>query len=115
LAPGCSVRGFRQSYLQQETLPVMTLGSVLGQMSYQIDLFGRIRRGVEAARADEEGAHATLEAARTSLAAQVAYAYLAQCASAEALELAEANLMCSAARWKVRASCWKRARSRWPK
>jgi outer membrane protein TolC len=81
-----------QSYLQQETLPVMTLGSVLGQMSYQIDLFGRIRRGVEAARADEEGAHATLEAARTSLAAQVAYAYLAQCASAEALELAEANL-----------------------
>ena len=48
--------------------------------SYEIDLFGRLRRGVEAAHADEEAAKAALDYARVAIAAQTATAYAEACA-----------------------------------
>jgi NodT family efflux transporter outer membrane factor (OMF) lipoprotein len=76
-----------ESYLKEETLPVFNLGSASATMSYQVDLFGRIRRSVEAAKADEEASEATLGAVGVTVAAQVARAYVAQCSAAEALGL----------------------------
>ncbi|HWS75687.1 MAG TPA: efflux transporter outer membrane subunit [Quisquiliibacterium sp.] len=44
--------------------------------SWEVDLFGRLRRGVEAAQADLEATAATLGSAQVSLAAEVALAYI---------------------------------------
>jgi hypothetical protein len=61
-----------QSYLQDEQLPVADIGDVGAEMNYQIDLFGRIRRQIEAARADEEALAATQDAVKVTVAADVA-------------------------------------------
>lgn len=57
--------------------------------SYEIDLFGRLRRGVEAARADEEAAKAALDYARVAVAAQTATAYAEACAYGAAVSAAQ--------------------------
>jgi multidrug efflux system outer membrane protein len=46
-------------------------------VSYELDLFGRLRSGVEAARAELEASEASREAVRLALAAQVAKSYYA--------------------------------------
>ncbi|GGY14710.1 efflux transporter outer membrane subunit [Massilia dura] len=48
-------------------------------VSYQLDLFGKIRRGVEAAGADREAAEAALDLARVTVAADTARAYVDAC------------------------------------
>lgn len=58
-------------------------------LSYQVDLFGQIRRGIEAAEANSEAAQAAVDLARVNVAAQTARAY-AQVCSAN-LELASAR------------------------
>jgi len=78
-----------ESYLLSDSLPVMNLGEGMGGVSYQIDLFGQIRRSVEAARADESASEATLGVVKVTLAAEVARAYLTQCAAAEAIDIGE--------------------------
>ena len=70
-----------QSYLQDEQLPVADIGDVGAEMNYQIDLFGRIRRQIEAARADEEALAATQDAVKVTVAADVARAYVGVCAA----------------------------------
>lgn len=72
-----------QSYLQSETLPVMNLGAAGGSMSYQFDLFGRLRRGAEAARADEQSVGALADAVKVTLAAEVAKSYVEVCGAQE--------------------------------
>jgi NodT family efflux transporter outer membrane factor (OMF) lipoprotein len=67
----------------------MNLGEGMGGVSYQIDLFGQIRRSVEAARADESASEATVGVVKVTLAAEVARAYLTQCAAAEAIDIGE--------------------------
>ncbi len=47
--------------------------------SYEVDLFGRVSRSVEAARADFAAAQADLEAARVSIAAETARTYASAC------------------------------------
>jgi multidrug efflux system outer membrane protein len=46
-------------------------------LSYELDLFGRLRSGVEAARAELEASEAARDAVRLALAAQVARSYFA--------------------------------------
>ena len=48
-------------------------------ISYDLDLFGGIRRGVEAARADDEAALAARDLVRVNVAAQTAQAYADAC------------------------------------
>jgi NodT family efflux transporter outer membrane factor (OMF) lipoprotein len=48
-------------------------------ISYDLDLFGGIRRGVEAARADDEAAVAARDLVRVNVAAQTAQAYADAC------------------------------------
>ncbi len=59
--------------------------------SYEVDLFGRLRRGVEAARADAEAAKAALDHARVAVAAQTATAYAEACAYGAALAAAQTS------------------------
>lgn len=47
--------------------------------SYEIDLFGRVARSVEAGRADADAAQAGLDAARVSIAAETARTYASAC------------------------------------
>ncbi|GAA0732101.1 efflux transporter outer membrane subunit [Sphingomonas japonica] len=54
--------------------------------SYELDLFGRVGRSIEAANADTASAAAQLDAARTSVAAETARAYAQVCSnSAQAI------------------------------
>ncbi len=58
-------------------------------ISYEVDLFGRISRGVEAARGDVAAAEADGEAVRVIVAADTARAYADAVSSAERLAVAE--------------------------
>ena len=60
--------------------------------AYQVDLFGRVRRTIEAARADAEGAAATVDAVRVTVAAQTAGAYADACGYGEQLAVARHSL-----------------------
>jgi outer membrane protein, multidrug efflux system len=56
--------------------------------SYEVDLFGRVRRSIEAARADAEGAVAVRDTVRVSVAAETVRAYAQVCALGEQLAVA---------------------------
>ncbi len=61
-------------------------------MNYEVDLFGRVRRSIEAARADTQSVEAARDAVRITVASDVARAYLDGCAYAEELAVAQRNL-----------------------
>ncbi|MDX9999154.1 MAG: efflux transporter outer membrane subunit [Phenylobacterium sp.] len=58
-----------------------TVASAGVDMAYEFDLFGRISRAVEAARADAGAAEAVLDAVRLTVAAETARAYADVCAA----------------------------------
>lgn len=60
--------------------------------SWELDLFGRLRRGAEAANADLEASAATLGSARVTLAAEVALTYIDLRALQARLDVAQRNL-----------------------
>ena len=76
-----------ESYLLTEPLPAANLGNVGIEMSYQVDLFGRIRRSIEAAHADAQAVEATRDAVQVTVAAEVARAYIGLCSANEGLDL----------------------------
>ena len=81
-----------ESFLLTEPLPVANLGNAGVQIAYQVDLFGRIRRTIEAAHAGEEAVAAQRDAVRVTVAAEVARAYVGACAAGEELGLAREAL-----------------------
>jgi len=81
-----------ESLLQTEPLPVFNLAEGGISVSYQLDLFGKLRRGIEAARDDAEAAQAAGDLARISIAAQVAGAYVEICHSNHELAVARHTL-----------------------
>lgn len=56
--------------------------------SYEVDLFGRVSRTIEAARADAAAAQAALDAARVSVAAETARTYAQACGYAARAQVA---------------------------
>lgn len=62
------------------------------QISYQLDLFGRVRRSVEAARADAAAQVYARDAVMVSLAAGVTDAYVSACTAAEAIEVVRTSI-----------------------
>jgi len=58
-------------------------------VSYEVDLFGRASRGVEAARGDLGAAEADADAVRVAIAAETARAYFDAASAAERLSVAE--------------------------
>ena len=76
--------------------------------AWEIDLFGRIRRGIEAAGADAEGVYFDREALRVAIAAEVATNYIQARLAQERLALARDTLAIAddnlqIARWRVEA------------
>ena len=71
---------------------VQTFGFDLFQsgfdVSYELDLFGGVTRAIEAGRGDVEAAAAQLDAARVSIAAETARAYVTACSNAAQLAVA---------------------------
>jgi len=60
--------------------------------AYQVDLFGRIRRGVEAAKANAQAVQAAENAVRVTVAAETAGAYANACAYGEEAQVARRSL-----------------------
>jgi NodT family efflux transporter outer membrane factor (OMF) lipoprotein len=74
------------------TPPATALYSVGLDASYEVDLFGRIRRTVQAAKADYEAQKATEDATRISVAGETTRAYVNACAYAQELSVARQSL-----------------------
>ena len=60
--------------------------------SYQVDLFGRIRRGIQAARANAEATQAAEDVVRVTVAGQTASAYADVCGFGEQIDVARRSL-----------------------
>jgi NodT family efflux transporter outer membrane factor (OMF) lipoprotein len=61
-------------------------------VSYELDLFGRVRRSIEASRADAQAAAAARDALRITVAAETARAYAEVCSLGEQLAVARRSL-----------------------
>ena len=61
-------------------------------IGYQLDLFGRIRRAVEASRADVEAVQAAFDTTRITVAAETARAYADACSTGRRLEVARRSV-----------------------
>jgi NodT family efflux transporter outer membrane factor (OMF) lipoprotein len=61
-------------------------------VSYELDLFGRVRRSIEASRADAQTAAAARDALKVTIAAETARAYADVCALGEQLSVARHSL-----------------------
>lgn len=62
------------------------------QISYQVDLFGRVRRSIQAARADAAAQAYARDAVMVSLAASVTDAYVSACTASEAVEVVRSSI-----------------------
>ncbi|MGN4078154.1 TolC family protein, partial [Burkholderia gladioli] len=81
-----------EQYLLTEKLPVVNEGAFNINVSYEFDLFGKLKRGVEAARADTDAVKAAGDLARITVVADVVRAYVESCSAAEELEIAKQSL-----------------------
>jgi NodT family efflux transporter outer membrane factor (OMF) lipoprotein len=81
-----------EQYLLFSKVPVVNEGDLGLKISYEVDLFGKLRRGVEAARADDDAAVAAAELARITVVADVVQAYVESCAAADELAIAQESL-----------------------
>ncbi len=81
-----------ESFLQEHELPPINLADGKFAVSYQFDLFGKLKRAAEAARADEQATAAAMDLARVSLVAQVAGSYVEICHANHELHVAEHSL-----------------------
>jgi NodT family efflux transporter outer membrane factor (OMF) lipoprotein len=61
-------------------------------VSYELDLFGRVRRSIQASRADAQAAAAARDALRVTIAAETTRAYAGVCALGEQLTVARHSL-----------------------
>jgi len=81
-----------ESYLQENKLPVYNLGSGALKASYEFDLFGKIRRGAEAAQDDAAATEAAVDLARITVVAEIARSYMETCHAGHEIEIAERTL-----------------------
>jgi NodT family efflux transporter outer membrane factor (OMF) lipoprotein len=81
-----------QQYLDPNNVPFYGIYDINLAASYEVDLFGRIRRAVEAANADDEAVEAARDWVRVSVAADVVQAYVEVCADGDELATARASL-----------------------
>jgi len=81
-----------EQYLLTAPVPSTGLYDMGISISYQIDLFGQIRRGIEAAKADAEAARASSDVARITVAADTVKAFVAACSAGHELKVARLSL-----------------------
>ncbi len=90
-APGYG-RTSAASLAQKSALPDGVRHDVAAGVSYQVDLFGKIARAVEAAGADKQAAQAAYDLTRVVVAANVARAYVQTCSANEQLQVASHSI-----------------------
>ena len=81
-----------EQYLSPRMVPTSVLYDLGLTASYEVDLFGRIRRGIEAAHAQDEAAVAARDLVRVTVAAAVTGAYTDYCSAGEELASARRTL-----------------------
>lgn len=81
-----------EQYLLFSQVPVAYLGDLGINVSYEVDLFGKLKRGVEAASADTEAVKAAGDLARITVVSDVVRAYVESCSAAEELAIAQQSL-----------------------
>ena len=82
-----------EAYLLPEQLPVANEGELMIEASYQIDLWGQLKRGEEAAEANLQAVEAARDVARVSVVAQTVQAYLQLCHAQAGKTVAERSLL----------------------
>lgn len=80
-AVGRRAREAGEAYLLPETIPVINEGNVGIRLAYQIDLFGQLKRGEEAAHANVEAEAAAQDLARVAVVGETVQAYVQTCAA----------------------------------
>lgn len=75
-----------EQYLQTQIIEPTGLFDLGISASYELDLFGGIRRGIEAASAEDEAVEAARDLVRVTVAAQVASAYVELCSAGAQLQ-----------------------------
>ena len=81
-----------EEYLQPRSPPAGGLYDTSLGVSYQVDLFGQIKRGIEAAKADADTAQAAYDVARMTIAAETVRAFVDACAAGHELTVARHSL-----------------------
>ena len=81
-----------EGYLHSGTLAPTGLYDTGLSVSYEVDFFGRLRRVIEAAKADGEAVKAAYDLTRITVAAQTAHAYAVVCNTGEQLAVARRSL-----------------------
>lgn len=76
-----------QSMLLTEALPVANLGDEGIQVAYELDLFGKLKRGEEAAAANTEAVLAARDLARITVTAETVRSYLQICSANHAYQV----------------------------
>jgi len=89
---GASSTSGEQNFVQQGFSFEDTVYDVGFDVAYQVDLFGRVRRAVQAARADADAAEAVYHATQITVAAETARAWARACATRLELDAAERSL-----------------------
>jgi NodT family efflux transporter outer membrane factor (OMF) lipoprotein len=82
-----------EAYLHAGPLAPLGLHDIGVSVSYELDLFGRLRRGVEAASAEDEAVRAAYELTKVIVAADTARAYADVCSAGEQLAVTQRSLM----------------------
>jgi multidrug efflux system outer membrane protein len=81
-----------ESYLHAGPVPAAGAYNTGVSVSYELDLFGRLRRGVEAATADDDAVRAAYDLTKITVAAETARAYADACNSGEQLAVTQHSL-----------------------
>jgi len=81
-----------ESYLQTTKIPVANSAALSLSTSYQFDLWGTLKRGVEASQANADAAQAAADTARITLVAEVVRSYTQICAANEERNIAQRSL-----------------------
>ncbi|WP_440217131.1 efflux transporter outer membrane subunit [Chromobacterium piscinae] len=81
-----------EAYLIEKKLPVANVGDGGLKIGYEIDLFGKLARAEEAARAGTQATEAAVDLSRTTVAAETVRAYVQGCAAGHQLAVARHEL-----------------------
>jgi outer membrane protein, multidrug efflux system len=81
-----------EAYLHSGPLAPLGLYDMGISVSYELDLFGRLRRGVEAASAEDEAVRAAYDLTKVTVAAETARAYADACSAGEELTVTQHSL-----------------------
>jgi NodT family efflux transporter outer membrane factor (OMF) lipoprotein len=81
-----------EQYLQHVTPPRNTYYDTQMTVAFDLDLFGGIRRGIEAAKADDEATESARDLVRVNVAAETLRAYADACGAGQQLAAAQKSL-----------------------